>query len=317
MADVHLNIIIFLLAVIIDLIIGEYPSRIHPTVWIGKTVSLAEKLAPSGRAFPFIYGIFLALCIPSWWWSITYLVGAISQNASSVLYVLIGAMLFKSTFSIRMLFQVARRMAKLVESNSIGEVRTGLRALVSRDVRELSLEEATAATVESVSENFTDSIVAPMMAFVLFGLPGAFAYRAINTLDSMIGYHGRYEYLGKASARFDDVVNWVPSRVTAILLVIGSSFLPGQKVSNAWRIMWRDHSVTESPNAGWTMSAMAGALGISLIKVGFYRLGDPSKDIQPQDIKRTLQSMVFVVSACVTLASLLLLLKARVFYSLW
>ena len=307
MADIHLNIIIFLSAVIIDLIIGEYPSRIHPTVWIGKTISLAEKLAPKGRTLPFIYGLFLTICIPGCWWSITNLVGTISQNTNSVLYVLIGAMLLKSTFSIKMLFQVARRMAKLVDSNSIDEVRTGLRALVSRDVAELSLEEATAATVESVSENLTDSIVAPMIAFALFGLPGAFAYRAINTLDSMIGYHGRYEYLGKASARFDDVVNWVPSRVTAILLVIGSTFLPGQKASNAWRIMWRDHRATESPNAGWTMSAMAGALGISLIKVGFYRLGDASKPIQPQDIKRTLQSMVFVVSASVTLTSLLLL----------
>ena len=307
MADIHLNIIIFLSAVIIDLIIGEYPSRILPTVWIGKTISLAEKLAPKGRTLPFIYGLFLTICIPGCWWSITNLVGTISQNTNSVLYVLIGAMLLKSTFSIKMLFQVARRMAKLVDSNSIDEVRTGLRALVSRDVAELSLEEATAATVESVSENLTDSIVAPMIAFALFGLPGAFAYRAINTLDSMIGYHGRYEYLGKASARFDDVVNWVPSRVTAILLVIGSTFLPGQKASNAWRIMWRDHRATESPNAGWTMSAMAGALGISLIKVGFYRLGDASKPIQPQDIKRTLQSMVFVVTASVTLTSLLLL----------
>ena len=127
----------------------------------------------------------------------------------------------------------------------------------------------------------------------------------------MIGYHGRYEYLGKASAKFDDVINWVPSRVTAILLVIGSTFLPGQKASNAWRIMWRDHRATESPNAGWTMSAMAGALGISLIKVGFYRLGDASKPIQPQDIKRTLQSMVFVVTASVTLTSLLLLVTGR------
>ena len=311
MADIHLNIIIFLSAVIIDLIIGEYPSRIHPTVWIGKTISLAEKLAPKGRTLPFIYGLFLTICIPACWWSIANLLGTISQNTNSVLYVLIGAMLLKSTFSIKMLFQVARRMAKLVDSNSIDEVRTGLRALVSRDVAELSLEEATAATVESVSENLTDSIVAPMIAFALFGLPGAFAYRAINTLDSMIGYHGRYEYLGKASAKFDDVINWVPSRVTAILLVIGSIFLPGQKASNAWRIMWRDHRATESHNAGWTMSAMAGALGISLIKVGFYRLGDASKPIQPQDIKRTLQSMVFVVTASVTLTSLLLLATGR------
>ena len=230
-----------------------------------------------------------------------------------MLYVLIVAILFKSTFSIRMLFQVGRRMALLVNANSLDEVRLGLRALVSRDVTELTLDDATAATVESVSENLTDSIVAPMVAFALFGLPGAFVYRAINTLDSMIGYHGRYEYLGKASARLDDVVNWIPSRITAILLVIGSLFLPGQKLSNAWRIMWRDHGVTESPNAGWTMSAMAGALGIRLTKIGFYQLGDASKPIHPQDINRTLHSLIFVVSSSVALLSLVMFLKGMIF----
>jgi len=309
MSDIYLNIIILVVAVGIDLIIGEYPGRVHPTVWIGKTVSFAVKLSPNSRIFDLLYGTLIAICIPAAWGSITYFVSEVLGHTHNVLYVIFVAGLFKSTFSIRMLFQVGRRMALLVNANSLDEVRVGLRALVSRDVTELSLDDATAATVESVSENLTDSIVAPMMAFALFGLPGAFAYRAINTLDSMIGYHGRYEYLGKASARVDDLVNWIPARITAILLVIGSLVLPGQKLSNAWRIMWRDHSVTESPNAGWTMSAMAGALGIRLTKVGFYRLGDASKPIHPQDINRTLHSLVFVVSSSVALLSLLVFLK--------
>ena len=313
MSDIYLNIIILLVAVGIDLIIGEYPGRVHPTVWIGKTVSFAVKSYPNTRILAFLYGTLIAICIPAVWGSITYLVSDIWGNTHNVLYVLIVAILFKSTFSIRMLFQVGRRMALLVNANSLDEVRLGLRALVSRDVTELTLDDATAATVESVSENLTDSIVAPMVAFALFGLPGAFVYRAINTLDSMIGYHGRYEYLGKASARVDDVVNWIPSRITAILLVIGSLFLPGQKLSNAWRIMWRDHGVTESPNAGWTMSAMAGALGIRLTKIGFYQLGDASKPIHPQDINRTLHSLIFVVSSTVALLSLVMFLKGMIF----
>jgi adenosylcobinamide-phosphate synthase len=151
-----------------------------------------------------------------------------------------------------------------------------------------------------VAENTTDSFIAPWLAFALFGLPGAVAYRAINTLDSMIGYHGKYEYLGKASARLDDLVNLIPARLSALLLVVGSAILPGQKVSRAWRIMWRDHRRTESPNAGWTMSGMAGALGVALEKVGHYRLGDPMRPLEPQDITRAIQTMYLI--ACLGLS---------------
>ncbi len=181
MSDIYLNIIILLVAVGIDLIIGEYPGHVHPTVWIGKTVSFAVKSYPNTRILAFLYGTLIAICIPAVWGSITYLVSDILGHTHNVLYVLIVAILFKSTFSIRMLFQVGRRMALLVNANSLDEVRLGLRALVSRDVTELTLDDATAATVESVSENLTDSIVAPMVAFALFGLPGAFVYRASNT----------------------------------------------------------------------------------------------------------------------------------------
>ena len=108
-------------------------------------------------------------------------------------------------------------------------------ALVSRDSSQLTTQQATAATVESVSENMTDSFLGPWIAFALFGLPGAVAYRAINTLDSMVGYHGEYEYLGKAAARLDDLVNLIPARLNGLLLVLGSAFLPGQRAAGAWR----------------------------------------------------------------------------------
>jgi adenosylcobinamide-phosphate synthase len=175
-------------------------------------------------------------------------------------------------------------------------------ALVSRDPSSITTEQAAAATVESVSENLTDSFVGPLLAFAMFGLPGAVAYRAINTLDSMIGYHGRYEYLGKASARVDDFINLIPARLTAMLLVTSSLVLPGQNISSAWRIMWRDHARTESPNAGWTMSGMAGALGITLEKVGYYRLGDQTRAIEPQDITRAIHSMYLVAAEASLLA---------------
>ena len=183
----------------------------------------------------------------------------------------------------------------------------------SRNVDEITLEQATAATVESVSENLTDSIIGPWLAFALFGLPGAFAYRAVNTLDSMIGYHGRYEFLGKASARLDDLVNLIPARLTALLLLLGSFCLPGQRATGAWRIMWRDHARTASPNAGWTMSCMAGALGVALEKPGHYRLGDATRALQPEDITRALQSMALVAAFGLALAIGLIYLKDWLF----
>jgi adenosylcobinamide-phosphate synthase len=117
-------------------------------------------------------------------------------------------------------------------------------------------------------------VVAPLLFFACFGVPGALAYRAVNTLDAMIGYHGRYEYLGKASARLDDLLNLVPARLTAALLLVAGALL-GHDVRRGWRILRRDGGRTESPNAGRPMAAMAGLLGVRLEKQGHYRLGDP------------------------------------------
>ncbi len=296
------NMALLLLAVLLDLAVGELPNRLHPTVWIGKTVSWSEKLALGGQKSQLVYGAGIALLIPVFWGGLAYLAAEGLQRLHEVSYILAGAALLKTTFSVRMLYRVARWLRTLIAAGAIDEVRANMPSLVSRNVDDLTLEQATAATVESVSENLTDSIIGPWLAFALFGLPGAFAYRAVNTLDSMIGYHGRYEFLGKASARLDDLVNLIPARLTAFLLLLGSFFLPGQRVAGAWRIMWRDHARTDSPNAGWTMSVMAGALGVALEKAGFYRLGDATRALQPEDITRTLQSMALAAGFGLALA---------------
>ena len=129
----------------------------------------------------------------------------------------------------------------------------------------------------------------------------------------MIGYHGEYEYLGKAAARLDDLVNLVPARLTALLLVLGSIVLPGQRAGRAWRIMWRDHARTASPNAGWTMSGMAGALGVELEKEGHYRLGDPTRSLEGEDITRAVQSMYLVAGLGLLIALGIILLKDGIF----
>ncbi|MFC1864895.1 CobD/CbiB family cobalamin biosynthesis protein, partial [Chloroflexota bacterium] len=115
--------------------------------------------------------------------------------------------------------------------------------------------------------------VAPLFYFLLFGVPGAIAYRVVNTLDAMVGYHGEYEYLGKFASRLDDVLNFIPARLTALLLVL-ASFLSGRGARASWQVTLREHSKTESPNAGWVMAAVAGALSVQLERVGHYRLGE-------------------------------------------
>jgi adenosylcobinamide-phosphate synthase len=198
---------------------------------------------------------------------------------------------------VRLLHKEAALVRGHLDRGDMEQVRARMPALVSRDPSNLTAEQATAATVESVSENINDSFLAPWLFLALFGLPGAFAYRMINTLDSMIGYRGVYEHLGKASARLDDLVNLIPARLAGFLLVLSSGLLPGQRMAGAWRIMWRHHGRTQSPNAGWTMSGMAGALGVQLQKVDpdvGYQLGEPERPIEPKDITRTVQSMYLV-----------------------
>ena len=300
--DIPANMLVMFLALLLDLAIGEPPNRFHPTVWIGKTIAGLEKLSPKTSTGQLLYGVLMVVLVPSAWATAVYLVVVGLNNVHPLAYVLVGAVLLKTTFAVRMLHQAAANIRSLLIQGDLAGVRAGMSALVSRDPSSITAEQATAATVESVSENLTDSFVGPLLAFAMFGLPGAVAYRTINTLDSMIGYHGRYEYLGKASARVDDFINLIPARLTAMLLVTSSLVLPGQKISSAWRIMWRDHARTESPNAGWTMSGMAGALGITLEKVGYYRLGDQTRAIEPQDITRAIQSMYLVAAEASLLA---------------
>ena len=293
---------VLIVAVVLEMVGREPPKWLHPTVWIGRTVTIAEANAPTSRNGGFIIGVMILLLVTGFWGAAAYFAAAGLRDIHQVAYVLVGGFLLKTTFSVKMLHQTAARVRELLTAGDMAGVRAQMSWLVSRDPSQLTAEQATAATVESVSENIADSIIGPWLAFALFGLPGAVAYRAINTLDSMIGYHGRYEYLGKASARFDDLVNLIPSRLAGLLLVIASLVLPGQKASDAWRIMLRDHGKTESPNAGWTMSGMAGALGVELEKADHYRLGDATRQVEPEDITRTVRTMYVVAGAGLLLA---------------
>jgi adenosylcobinamide-phosphate synthase len=162
--------------------------------------------------------------------------------------------------------------------------------LVSRDTQGLPQPLLVSATVESVAESTGDSFVAPLFYFLLFGVPGAIAYRVVNTMDAMLGYHGKYEYLGKFATKLDDVLNFIPARLSALLLV-SAAFLSRRDARSSWQTVLNSHSRTESPNAGWPIAAVAGALNVQLEKRGYYRLGRAGVHLIPETIGDSLKLM--------------------------
>lgn len=284
-------LIILSLALAIDLALGEPPRVIHPVVWMGKMASLLGKgAAGHSSRVQFLYGLGMVLITLGVFVVSAYFLLFYLKGLSFVAYVVVGAVLLKTTFSLRGLWRAARNVRRLLLENKLTEARFELRSLVSRDTTNLDEGHLVSATVESVAENSSDSFVAPLFYFLLFGVPGAVAYRVVNTFDTMIGYHGQWEYLGKFAARLDDVVNYLPARFTALMIVI-TAWMYRKDVSGACRVMLRDHNKTQSPNAGWIMSAAAGSLGVQLEKVGHYKLGDNRYRLSPETIGASLQVM--------------------------
>ena len=203
----------------------------------------------------------------------------------------VEALALKSMFSLRGLARTALAVAADLERADLGSARAAVgRDLVSRPTATLDAGQVASATVESVAENLTDAFLAPVLFFLAFGLPGAVAYRVINTADAMIGYReGTLFYFGRVAARLDDLLNLVPARLAALSLVAAAAIADADG-RRAFTMMWRDHRGTASPNAGWTMAAMAGALGVTLAKPGAYRLG-AGRVPTPADIARAIRLM--------------------------
>jgi adenosylcobinamide-phosphate synthase len=300
------------LALLWDVMLGE-PKRFHPVAGMGAVIGWLERRATgSGKVRSFIYGLGMAVLLPAVLGAAAYYLGRGLVWMHEVAYLVVGTYLLKSCFSVRGLGRAALGVADGLEADRLGGAREQLTSLVSRDTVGLSPQLVASAAVESVAENTTDSFLSPWLAFALFGLPGAVAYRALNTIDSMLGYHGRYEYLGKAAARLDDLVNFIPARLAAVLIAV-TAWWPGLSARRTWRIMWRQHRLTESPNAGWTMSAMAGALGVELQKAGHYRLGKPAGSVSPVQIRQAVGLMYRMAGLTFLLALGILVVRYVVF----
>ena len=294
------------LALAWDIALGEPPNAIHPVVGIGKTISFLERIAPkANRVAQFLYGLAVALLLPAALAAAAYFLAQWLREVWVPLYIVVVALLFKTCFSIRALQASANDVRISLEKSDSSGTSKNLTSLVSRDTSQLTSEQAASAAVESVAENTADSFIAPWLYFAIFGLPGALAYRVVNTLDAMIGYHGKYEYLGKASARLDDVLNLIPSRLAA-LTISAVCLLTQNNMARSLKVLFKEGHHTESPNAGLTMAAMAGALGIKLEKVGHYTLGVGLRPPTPDDITKSIRVMKWVAAFGVLVAFALL-----------
>ncbi|HXG42838.1 MAG TPA: adenosylcobinamide-phosphate synthase CbiB [Dehalococcoidia bacterium] len=297
---------VFVLALLLDVLLGEPPERVHPTAWTGRAAqaleALGRRLSPRWQL---LFGGAVALLLP-------LAAAAAGRRAlrraalTGWAGVLAEAALLKSTFAVRALLAEALALRRLLEDGDLEGARRRARALVGRDTSRLGSAQLVSAGLESLAENSTDAFVAPWLYYVVAGTEGALAYRAINTLDAMWGYHGEYEHLGKAAARLDDLANLLPARLSALLLALASG-----RPRPALTVALAHHSRTESPNAGWTMSALAGALGVELEKVGHYRLGEARRPLAPPLLREGVGVVTRTAALGAALVSLLLLLEAR------
>lgn len=264
-----------LFALLLDLLLGDPPNRFHPTAWMGSLIAALNRLRPRQRpATEFLFGGLLLLAGLFLTGGIGLLLTRIFSLLPHPLDWLATAVVLKTTFSLRGLDRAAHDVQSALQKNDLPEARRLLSwHLVSRDTSQLNESQVSAAAIESVAENASDGIIAPLFFYAIGGLPAAFAYRFANTADSMLGYRDEArEWLGKFPARFDDVLNFIPARLTGLLIILSAPW-GAASLTNAWSITWRDSRVTASPNAGVPMSAMAGALGVELEKVDHYQLG--------------------------------------------
>jgi adenosylcobinamide-phosphate synthase len=285
-------VFIFILAFLIDVVLGEIPDQIHPTVAIGNVIKfLKPKCKNSNPKIEKANGV-LMLIIIVLLFSLPVFLGlwALRFYLGSIPYIIVGAILFKSTFALKCMRRYTVPIAKSLKEGSLDGARKFLPYIVRRDPNSLSERQIISAAVESIAESTTDGITGPFFFFAFLGVPGAFIYRVINTHDSMVAYKTpELINIGWFSAKMDTAANYIPARLTALLMVVAAG-LVGENAKESLRILRRDKNKLASPNAGWTIGAMAGALDTQLAKPGYYALGD-EHDINPEDIFKALRIM--------------------------
>ncbi|MFW6279350.1 MAG: adenosylcobinamide-phosphate synthase CbiB [Bacillota bacterium] len=311
-------IYILLTAIIIDLIIGDPRFYPHPVVLIGRLISSLEALSRKVVDNSFterIAGIFVVLLTLS----VTYILTAgiiwLADYINFYLGIMINVFLLSTTIAIKGLAGAGCEVYQLLKQGDISAARRSLNWIVGRDTQEMKITDIIRATVETVAENTSDGILAPVFFFVLGGTPLAMTYKAVNTLDSMLGYKNEtYRYLGWAAARLDDLANFIPARLTGTGFVL-AALLMGKNWKQSLKVMLRDARKHSSLNAGFPESSVAGALEVRLGGLNYYQgqasfsnyLGDEKRKLVSEDINSTVRLMYVNIALFLLGFSLILL----------
>lgn len=284
------------IAYVLDLIFGDPQNIVHPVQVIGKIISAGEKVLLR-KKYKFLAGAVLNIFTVSITYALMYL---ISKSVKiSVFFISIEIYLMYTIFSINSLAREGNRVYRILKEGDIEKARKDLSYLVSRDTEMMDEKMIIRSTMETISENTVDGIVAPMFYMFLGGMPLAMAYKAINTLDSMVGYKNeKYMDFGKFSAKVDDVANFIPARITGILIVLASMIL-GYDYKNSLKIFIRDRKNHSSPNSAHSEASVAGALGVQFGgKVSYFgkeinkpTIGDKTKEFELEDIRKNIRIM--------------------------
>ena len=321
-----LNLFLFillalLLSILIDITFGELPAKIHPVVMMGSLINFFKNAFIEIRNR--MSGLLLVLCCVFVIITFLYIIYSIAKF-NIVLLFIIFTILLSSTFSIKMLLDTAIGVKNDL-SESLDKARESVSYLVSRDTEELTEIFIVSATIESLTENITDSYIAPILYYFIFALIILYysfnsqlyilllvpiLYRLFNTLDAMLGYTSdELFYIGYVPAKIDDILNFIPSRIAGLFVVI-SAYLLKLDGKNSYNIMMRDAKKCPSPNSGYTMASAAGALNIQLVKKDTYVLGDKNKNIEIEDIENAVKlSKWTIILFTLTVILLLILIE--------
>ena len=310
-------IISAVVAFLIDALIGDPRSKFHPVVLMGNLISLMEKFLrrdSDGYVKKICMGGILVTAVLAASYGVGVLILLLVNLAGSyTLKILVEAIVLSFMISPRSLAEAGREIYFLLTRENLIEARRKVGWIVGRDTEHLNEAEVVRATIETVSENTVDGIISPLFYFAIGGLPLAIAYRAVNTMDSMLGYKNeKYLYFGRVAARLDDVANFIPARITAILFIV-SAFILNLDYKKAFEMMKRDASKHPSPNGGYAEATVAGALNIQLGGINSYfgvphfraYMGDPIEPLNSQHILLTIRLMYTATIIFLTLAIIL------------
>ncbi|WP_321423005.1 cobalamin biosynthesis protein [uncultured Methanobacterium sp.] len=349
-------LIVIVAAVLMDIILGELPSRLHPVVWIGKSIEKLKSLFLStSKTKNRFSGLIMTLLIIIMFTVLFSIIQYIS-SFNYIFYLLVASIILSTTFAIRSLVNFVHDVYVNINED-LEKGRKSVSFLVSRETSNLSSENVVSAAIETLTENITDSVVSPIFYIFIFGFMGnillylihpsvtinpflinnisfqdpllnflsasgigyswyqfpiilavlaGVSYRVVNTLDAMIGYKNPENIdIGWFPARLDDILNYIPARITGFLVVLASIF-GGFDYRSSWKVMLSDARSTPSPNSGYSMAAAAGSLGIQLIKPEVYKLGYPKNELKPEMIKRAIKLTIITVTLYILIIILIL-----------